>query len=657
MLLLAPACSAGPISAEAQRELFRETLASIRAGNWSRERRNVRRLENYALYGYLYEAALHKSPSEFSDNDVRHLIRRYEGTPLAPRIRTRWIQYLGYKKRWQSFLSFYEEGGAYGTELRCVYAEALTRQGRASEAGPVTEAIWLTGSPLPDSCDPLVYNWLRNSGREPELRWARAKLAMAAGEASLVNFLLRPVDLHPRVRTLLKDPMQFTVAVPQLKKMPQRREITTYTLQRIARRDYEVADTLWLTHRRTLGLSLQQNDAIRQLIARQLLADGSHADALGWLIKHDPEGSDPYLTEWRVRLALKAGNWEKVKRYIDMLPAEVAAEPQWQYWRARSVLASGDKSGARRVLAQLTDLASERGYYSFLSAELIGVPYQLNITAVEDRKLQSEIAKHPGIIRSRELLAVDELWLSRLEWSEAVKPMDNEHQYAAARLASQWEWHHTAIKTVNKASELGDLALRFPTAYKDHFVTAAKLHNLSTPWLYSVARQESAFDPQARSHAGARGLMQLMPGTARLVARDIGTRVSNQQLHIPTVNIQLGSHYLAQMLNQYGGNRILATAAYNAGPGRIDKVLMQQPQALPFDIWIENLPYTETRGYIRNILAYSVIYSRLLGEFDAPMVLPAEQEIDADRMMQVIADKDRIEKLKTLRQVLAAKTQ
>ena len=210
-----------------------------------------------------------------------------------------------------------------------------------------------------------------------------------------------------------------------------------------------------------------------------------------------------------------------------------------------------------------------------------------------------------------------------------MRSLNKPEQVAAAQLALNWGWSHQSIMTAIRAGEWNDLTLRFPTPYKSTFKTIAKRENIELKWIYAIARQESAFAPSANSPVGARGIMQLMPGTARLVARQMGmSQPRTEDLVTPEKNIAMGGFYLGQLLEQFGGNRILATAAYNAGPTRVERVLLRQTEELPADIWIENLPYGETREYIKNVLAFSVIYAEKL-KLDRPLLASHERKISA----------------------------
>jgi soluble lytic murein transglycosylase len=246
------------------------------------------------------------------------------------------------------------------------------------------------------------------------------------------------------------------------------------------------------------------------------------------------------------------------------------------------------------------------------------IAYQLNDRPLPGRAVPQP-PQTPALLRAHEFHALGEAADGRREWQSALRDMTAEQQQNAALLAEQWGWHDRAIQTASKAGAWNDLQLRFPLAYRDLMQEAAHNTSLPTSWLYAITRQESTFMPDARSSAGALGLMQLMPDTAREVARGLRIKTSAADLQRPEPNIRLGSTYLSSMLKRYNGNRILATAAYNAGPGRVSRLVKSQQGTVPSDVWIETLPYRETREYVQNVLAFNVIYAKRMGR-EKPLV-------------------------------------
>ncbi len=225
-----------------------------------------------------------------------------------------------------------------------------------------------------------------------------------------------------------------------------------------------------------------------------------------------------------------------------------------------------------------------------------------------------QLSTHPGLIRARELSIHNQLLDARREWWRAGQTFTKAQHHAAANLAQQWNLPNLSIRAAISAGQWNNLSLRFPTPHNNTIDENAKRYTIDKQWVYAVARQESAFAADVRSRAGAVGLMQLMPATAKQTARSINIKYRGSfQLKHPSYNVRLGSAYLAQMLKRFNNNRVHATAAYNAGPHRVKRWLKQRGQ-LPIDIWIETIPFDETRHYVQNVLSYAVIYSDILGK-------------------------------------------
>ncbi|MCG8671665.1 MAG: transglycosylase SLT domain-containing protein, partial [Pseudomonadales bacterium] len=259
-------------------------------------------------------------------------------------------------------------------------------------------------------------------------------------------------------------------------------------------------------------------------------------------------------------------------------------------------------------------LTMERSFYGFITSAQQNVPLPLNHASsnISEEELQT-ILQHPGIIRARELYLLKETVYAHREWYHAIQSMPSEMRGAAAHVAHLWGWHNQAIVAAARSDIRDNLELRFPKAYFETVSNHAQSRGLASDWVYSLIRQESAFSPKAKSGAGALGIMQIMPSTARQVSRSAGIKLKTKhQLLDPHKNIKIGTAYLGQLLKRFDGNLVLATAAYNAGPHRAKR---WQPKHKPMDgdIWIETIPIHETRNYVKNIFTYQAIYRRNLG--------------------------------------------
>jgi soluble lytic murein transglycosylase len=353
-----------------------------------------------------------------------------------------------------------------------------------------------------------------------------------------------------------------------------------------------------------------------------------HPKAMEWLAKVD--NSNHKVREWRVRSALSQEDWWSALTWIEALPSEERSEEHWQYWRARILEMQSMSLPVLRTAAEriYTDLSNQRSYHGFMAADRIGRPYQMETDKLEyEESALENISQIPGVRRAYELLQIGRQADARREWIYTIRGMDEETLRMASVIAARWGWHDRAIATVAKADHFDDIELRFPMAYKDLVIKNAGRQKIDPAWVYGVVRQESGFMSDAKSHAGALGLMQIMPRTGRITARATNTRLrSSRELLDVKKNIRLGAAYLRRMLDRTDGHSALATASYNAGPYRVKSWMPDR--SMPADLWVESIPFNETRKYVRRVMAYTVIYDhRLDGNVEQirkrmPMIQP-----------------------------------
>ena len=333
--------------------------------------------------------------------------------------------------------------------------------------------------------------------------------------------------------------------------------------------------------------------------------------AIEWLRNVDAAHADMLTQRWRVAAAALHSQWNEVLEGISSMPDSERERERWRYWRARALEATGDFDRARETFESL---AQERDYYGFLAADRLGTAYRFNHRPLDIAPETVErVAAMPGVQRALEMFALERRVDARREWHRLIRSLDEEELKAASWLAQCRDWHGRAILTIARTPERHDLELRFPVAYRDIVESAARRRNLSPAAVYALIRQESAFMPDARSPAGALGLMQLMPRTGRMVMRTANRKWrGTRQLLAPDLNVDLGTRYFQSLLEKTNGHPVLATASYNAGPHRVRKWL---PETRGVDVaaWIDNIPFTETRRYVRRYLAYSTIYEHRLG--------------------------------------------
>ena len=327
-----------------------------------------------------------------------------------------------------------------------------------------------------------------------------------------------------------------------------------------------------------------------------------------------PGAVDREVREWRVRAALRAWDWKRAEKAIAAMPDEERNSEQWRYWQARVAAAQGREAEAEAIYRELMQ---ETSYYGFLAAEKLGEPYRFNhepVVADDLRHNVELLSQRPAFRRIRELYDIGREADANREWRFETARLSKIEKRVAAQLASDWGWHFSAIVTTASARHFRDLELRFPLLYRSEVEREARRQRLPASLVYGVMRRESAYRASVESPAGALGLMQLMPRTAKLVGKKLGMKkLDNAKIKIPSNNIRLGTRYLREVMDRYGNNVILATASYNAGPNRVKKWLPRE-EPLAADIWVDTITFDETRNYVKAVLFYSTIFDWKLDE-------------------------------------------
>ncbi len=622
LLLAALAGGAFPSAAPAAPEASprRDYLAAIEAarnGNLARAKQFLPRLEDYVLRGYVEYELLKDRLALTPPDTIRRFLEENRDAPISDLIRKKWLRQLAKQGDWDAFLREHQdiEGEP---ELQCLRLTQLLRPARTVPQAPLMteiEKLWLTGKPLPAACDGVFAAWKKAGHMTSEKVWERVRLAMENRQLGLAGELARYLDPADRVwvarwQAMHRDPPRELERLNYPIETPVARGIVRHGIVRLALRDPEAAMQQWQKLKsRHRFLGEDENYVMRHV---GILAAQDHLpQALTWLAGVSADATDDILHLWRVRAALRLGDWEAAQRFIAGLTEEQQREPQWRYWSARVLEAAGQKADAQRLYAAL---ARSRGYYGFLAAVRLGEDYSMQHVAIDANPEEvSAMLARPGIQLAQELYAAGQTVDARRQWNWTIRHMSNRELQVAAVIARQWGWHDRAILTVGRSRNLDDIELRFPLLYRESIETNASRSGIDPSWVYGVVRQESAFMTDARSHAGALGLMQLMPTTGRLTGRRVGIRAysKNAILNVEN-NLRLGVAYLKEVLDRNRGHQALATASYNAGPHRVTNWMPEQP--LDADIWIETIPFNETREYVKNVLSYSAIYDHRLGQ-------------------------------------------
>lgn len=601
----------------AQRRLFLAAEQALERGDQGRYAELRGRLTDYPLVPYLDHLALGKAPGRRAAEDF---LERYPDGPLGRRVRRDLVEHLAGAEDWQGVLDTYRPDGALAQ--RCHYLTALWQQGRAEEALGEVDRLWRSAEADPKACERLFAEWRRRGRLTTEGVWQRIGLALAQGNQVLASDLEPhlPAADRPWLRLWLRaqrDPGRLYEGIQPLGPHSQRAHILVEGIKRLANQDPAAAAALRGLLEGEEGLTAAERCTADSALALGRARSGAGAaealaelDALGACLTSTRQ------REERLRAALRARDWGRLGCWIQTLPEAERQEEAWRYWHARALEALGDLEVATFIWE---DLAQQRSYYGFLAADRLTQPYRLGHRPLQmDPEVAGRLSALDGTRRAKELLALERTAAARREWQQLIDNLAPAELQAAALLAQGWGWHDQTILTLARAEDWDDLELRFPLAHQVPVAEAAAQHQLDPAWIYAVLRQESAFAADLRSTAGAIGLMQLLPATAKEVAREGGQGpITPSALTQPGLNIALGSAYLAKLNRRLGGHAVLATAAYNGGPARVAGWLPREPQEA--DLWVELIPLRETRQYVQRVLTYQVIYRHRLGEEPQPL--------------------------------------
>ena len=609
---LAATAHAAP-SLAAQRVAFKQAWAVAQQGGdgW---RSWAKGLADYPLYPYLEEAALEHDVDTLNRATVTDFLARYPDQLPAADLRRAWLRSQARQQHWDDFLALYRPG--LGDTLTCDALQAKLAQGGTLDFEHDLAALWAKPS-LPNACDQVLAT-AHDAGLLTDARlWTRIDRALDAGQGGTVAGLAAWLPgeegkVAARLAQALRDPAAAVADAANWPDTPRHRQAAALALQRLARRDTDAADAGWQRLRPRFTFTPAQRDGVLYALALYHATDFDE-HALVRLAALPVDAQTATSREWRARVALARQDWPAVLAALDAMPAAQQDEDEWRYFRARALAATGHADQADALYGKL---AQEPTYYGFLAADRVQGDYAIcPLDPPDDPQREQALLTRPGLQRAFELFAVDLPQLARREWSRALDGADAGTLRLAARLAYERQWYDRAVFTYSSGDALRYYDQRFPLASQDGVVPQAQQAGIDPSWAYAIARAESAWMSDAHSGADARGLMQLVPATAAQVAKKNGLDWSGgQSLYDPVVNIVLGTRYLAQMAARYGGAPWLASAAYNAGPNKVDQWLDQRG-SLPPDLFVATIPYHETRDYVARVMAFAVIYDwRLSGK-------------------------------------------
>ena len=593
-----------------QRQIFLDLTQMLRSGEVADVAARNDELEGYPLKEYFDYLLLRKQigvasvPADFLDQVARLKEDRRLHRRLLGAIKDRSVEL----SRWQDY-----KRASVGENVPvhpCDDLLAGFKNGSPKRFNKASRDLWTDVDRHTKNCDAAFSSLLSAVPDVPTAAlWRRTVALIVRGKLDSARQLLKYFNRRDGrvVRAWIDSSDQPEELLPSAVMRGDsihHREIATLLLRRWARKDLLAATEFWRTGAKRFGFS---DDSIQQTLAKYavLSAKRGMPEAKSLLAS---VVANRDVRFWRVRLALRDRDWKRCVARLDELTDKEQSEARWQYWRARCVEAQGFQADATRIYKSI---AGEFEYYGFLAADKLRQDYRIETTAplVDEAELQ-QLKKSPAIAKAVEYFLVDLPWEGRREWNRAMKSSSKARFLAAAYLAESVGWHDRALDAANTAGESGVLALMFPAAHQSHVREMASRFSVPREFVYGVMRQESRFISDIKSPAGAVGLMQLMPATAKQMGKSLGVKAPAWRLIESELNIQLGTSYLNHVLGRFDNNIALAAAAYNAGPSRVKKWIADRPDSI--DLWLETIPFDETRAYVQAVLFNTVVSEWLL---------------------------------------------
>ena len=559
-----------------------------------------------------------------SEAEIQGFMQRYSGSYYEDRLRTDWLQQLGRRRDWSAVAAeFPKYRMRDDREVRC-YALAADAILSRTEVSADAVRLWHAQREADDGCTYLIDHL--HSGRkiEPLVLWRKARMAIEAGRQAAARDAveIEAPRLSEQIALIHSDPARYLdkriIAITR-----SRRELAVLALIRLATQDPDQAASL-LEKRWSLQLTAEERDWTWAVIGRQsaLRLSGDAAHYFGQ-VRDDSHLSDELLG-WKIRAALRAGQWSAVRKAYDAMGSEAQKDSTWIYWNARALLAlaprltlSQQEAQRQKAREALRGIASVRGFYEQLALEELGqaitVPERpAPLSAAE----KAAAANHPGLQRALYAIGIGLRAEGNREWNYSANlhepgGMNDRELLAAADLACEKQVWDRCINSSDRTKQVIHLEQRYPMPLRETVLRKAQATPIDPAFVYGLIRQESRFIMDARSTVGASGLMQVMPATAKWTARKIGlSSFTPAQLNDRDVNVTIGTAYLKLVLDDFGGSMPMAAAAYNAGPSRPRN--WRNGPLLEGAIWAENVPFTETRDYVKKVLSNTTNYAALI---------------------------------------------
>ncbi len=605
------------------RAVYSDARYALKKGNT----KNFSRLRDqliekgYPLVVYLDYQEISGRLSRLNLKNARKKFKQFENTPIQKRFWKKYLDWLGQAKQWDSFLAFYKlmPKETLTETLRCYHARALRGTGNLEVAWQKTAELWIHGGSRPPQCDPLFKLWFKSSSFDDTAVKGRVIAAFKVENRGLMNYAARfgsasAGEWITTVKRIYSRPRRIDRYDLKVND-PFSSELIAVALAKLAKTDPRDTLAIWKKVSLVHSFTEEQTTFVETGIAKSLIRFAPQARK-EWLIKTIASPAHDSLKENFLRTLIAEKHWRQILDITRSLSAPYQDKAVWIYWRGRAELALGENEKAKETFLKLS---KNRHYYGFLAADQLGRDYDFNDQAIAyNEEIFNSLRINETFRRLEELRFHGENDLARQEWRQLINSLPTREKAQLLLFAKERRWSNWPILAAKKDQEGNQLHnalnIRFPIEYLDLFAKYAQRRGLSAIELMSIARRESAFNPIAGSSAGARGLMQLMPSTAKLVAKEARIKFRRSNLANPDKNVELGSLYYKNVLKKYKGNRIFALAAYNAGPSAVKRWRRKSNRSLDAAAWVEVIPYKETRDYVQAVLAYRSVYAYKLGQ-------------------------------------------
>lgn len=601
------------------RASYQKWTNSYQSLSFEEQQALLNELTTYPLYPYAAVQFLQSNIKVVSPELVRNFITQYNDFPLTSSLIQAYLAELTNRQDWNTIVNFPQDGSP-AANCRNLYAQLQQNSNNESIYNEI-ESLWMTGKELPSACDSLINAWSQTGKQTGNMILLRIELALESNNIKLARYLANTLDssyqtTKSHLLALFDNPQKLSEFSKNITASKFTKKIVLASFARLAKADMNLAEAILPKLIEQQALTEEEQIVLQKSLADRFFNDSATQQQIEWRDNFIAKTHDMPLVEKRIRVAIDNNDFKDIAYWLTQLDPKDQLKDDWQYWQARVLLNNNQREQANTILQTLSN---NRGFYGMISAQTLNQPYILvnlsqDLSAAERSKLNTQYDTQAFIKRINELRFLGMISESNREWRYALRNLPNNDYLQLARYAYQKGWGDLSIQATISGKLWDNWTERLPIMYQNLYNNALKDKVIPLSYALAISRQESALDTTIQSPVGASGLMQLMPATAKDTAKKMGyvTYNSPAQLFDPEINIQLGTYYLNSVYLQNNNNRILSSSAYNAGPNRVKKWLNKSGGKLDAVSFIDSIPFTETRNYVKNVLTYDYIYKTIL---------------------------------------------